>query len=330
MMLSSPLKRFGMDGRFHSPLLVRRLEEAALSGRNLLLSGDTGTGKELAARAFAELMGTPNAPLSLFIFNAARFASREEAASTLFGVAPRFFSGVDARMGLIEQAHGGVLFIDELHNLPIEHQRMLLRVMEDGQVARLGESTLQRVEVRFILASNAGGDTCGLASDLFARLRRVSIPPLNARIADIPQLFCALFRRTLERRGLNADEAISRLTADHMEALCLMDFSAGNVRILVDLADRLTTRIMVVTHVKEAISAVFGEQFETSIIARRQKAASGDKDLSRYEQHKDLIIATHRKNRKNLSQTERDLKSAGVGCSRRWLRVFLKKWGEKN
>ncbi len=334
MMRALPAERFGMAGQFHTPLLVRQIEEAASSGRNILVAGESGTGKELAARAFARVMGKSGGPLPLWEFNAARFASREEAASTLFGVVPRFFSGVDAREGLIEQATGGVLFIDEIHNLPEQTQRMLLRVIEDGKVTRLGESRPRQVDVRFILSSNDQGATCGLARDLFARLRLLTIEPLSARVADIPSLFKAILLDMLKRRGVHAEEIVALMTTDHMEALCLEDFSAGNVRMLVDLADRITTRALSARPRDErtlkSLRAVFGERFGAGVVARRRKDMARVKSDSPYEQNRDLIVAVYRENERNLSQTVRDLNAKGCRFSRRWIGVFLEKWGEKS
>ncbi|MCP4199219.1 MAG: sigma-54-dependent Fis family transcriptional regulator [Proteobacteria bacterium] len=128
----APHERFGMAGNFHVGQLLQNLQQAAISGRHILLAGPSGAGKELCAHALASMMGTPNAPLPLIAHNAARFTSEEEAASTLFGIGPKVFSNVDSRPGLVEQAHSGALFLDEIHNLPERVQRSLLRVIEDG------------------------------------------------------------------------------------------------------------------------------------------------------------------------------------------------------
>lgn len=326
--MSTPfIDRNTMAGKFHTALLLRQLKEAAISVRHVLLAGETGTGKELAAHALAAMMGEPNRPLKMAVYNGARFASREEAISTLFGVAPRFFSGVDARPGIIETMGDGVLFLDELHSLPAESQRMILRIIEDGKTNRLGETTVRTVPVRFIIASNAKGHHWGLARDLFARLRLIEIPPLHERVADIPGIFDALLRKIMSQRNVESDDVLNLLAGDHYEALCLEKFCDANVRALVDLADRLTTRIIASGNPQKAVAQVFGERFGDGFVATRQKGANRSKSLSQYELNKGQILSTYRECRGNLSATERKLKSAGIKCTRRWLAVFLEKWG---
>jgi hypothetical protein len=326
-----PLDRFGMAGRFHAGSLLKDLEEATLSARHVLLAGPTGTGKELAARAIASMSAKVGAGPAILAHNAARFASADEAAATLFGVGPHVFSGVDGRPGLIEQAEGGVLFLDEVHNLPERVQRGLLRVIEDGETARIGETRTRPAGVSFVLASNQDGPTCGLAHDLFARLRRVRVPPLAERIADVPCIFDAVLKGALSRHGIGEADVLPLLGGDHYETLCLHGFENDNVRGLVDLADRLATRIAAKAAPPEAVTAVFMEHFGDGPVAARYGNKAGEADgTSHYERHKDLVIAAFRECGGNLSATERLLRDRGVRASRRWIAVFLEKWGVRS
>lgn len=322
-------EQFGLAGRFHAAPLLRALREAALSERHVLLTGPSGTGKELAARGLAALAGGPDTPLPLLTHNAARFSSEEEATSTLFGVAPRVFSNVDARVGLLEQAHGGALFLDEVHNLPGRVQRSLLRLLEDGQIARLGETQTRPAEVRLILASNMPGPDHGLAHDLLARLRVVALGPLAERAADVPTIFQTVLREGFGRLGVDADKVLNLLGGDHFESLCLDGFHTDNVRGLVDLSDRLATRLAAGADEASAVATVFQERFADGPVARRQAGESEPSSRSSYERNRETILAAFRECDGNLSATERLLRERGLRTSRRWLAVFLDRWGAR-
>ena len=227
----------GMTGRFHATCISRSLEESARSKLNLLLSGPSGTGKELAAQALSEIMGRP-----LTVQNAARFSSSEEAAASLFGVGPKVFSGVSDRAGYIERADGGILFLDEAHNLPRRLQKSLLRIIEDGVLVRIGETEEREVDIRFVLASNKKGKTNGLVKDLYNRLRVVDIPPLAQRRADIPELFTHLLDKAFDAQGISAPPAADLLRQAHYESLMLDGFEDANIRGLIGIADKIATR----------------------------------------------------------------------------------------
>jgi transcriptional regulator with AAA-type ATPase domain len=340
-MLETPSsERFGIVGRFHAAPYIRCLAEAACSGRHLLLAGPSGTGKELSAHAVARLLSPSDTPLKMIPHNAARFSSEEEAAASLFGVAPKVFSNVDARIGLIEAAEGGVLFLDEIHNLPTRVQRSLLRVIEDGQFARIGEVVTRKSEVRFVFAGNAPSPDFGLAPDLLARLRVVRVPPLCERSADIPTLFIHLLHIALSRQNMNVDTVSPHLKGDHFESLCLDSFQGDNVRGLIDLADRISTKIVSGIDPKDAVASVFSERFLDSNTGASprlsgvvsKKTLDGREGIRRggvasnYESHRDIIVAAYRECDGNLSATVRLLTERGIRCSRRWLAIFLDKW----
>jgi two-component system nitrogen regulation response regulator NtrX len=326
------------------------MREAAESSRHVLLSGPSGSGKELTARGLAALMGLPGPPLPFLAHNAARFSSEEEATSTLFGVAARVFSNVSARPGLIEEAGVGVLFLDEVHNLPDRVQRSLLRVIEDGQTARIGETGLRPTNARFVLASNMPPPDHGLAHDLLARLRVAPVAPLKERIADIPSIFDQLLTQAAKSKSFAPDQVLPLLSADHYEAMCLDRFEAANVRGLTDLVDRLVSRVATGVTPARAVATLFAERFPSNPVIRRRgstpgvlppdappnidsaageavsEAPPGDGN-SHYERHRDAIISAYRECGGNLSAAKRLLLSRGIRCSRRWLRFFVKKWG---
>ncbi len=344
MVTPPPLDRFGMAGSFHSGTIIQGLLEAARSSRHVLLTGPSGAGKELAASALCRMLSTTESPLPMLDYNAARFTSEDEATATLFGVAPRVFSNVDARPGLIEQARGGVLFLDEVHNLPVRVQRSLLRTIEGDCYSRIGESKRRSTEVTFVLASNEPPPGYGLAHDLLARLRVVTIPPLRERIADIPDIFMVALSRELERNGLGEEAVFRQLGADHFEAMCLDGFAATNVRGILDLVDRLVAKMVTGIPPKEAVAVVFQQRFGNGPVATRHATnktsqpatpmgdvdtpAAGNGDVgSHYEVYRKQIEIAFEQCRGNLTATERMLRSSGIRCSRRWLGIYTKKWG---
>jgi transcriptional regulator with GAF, ATPase, and Fis domain len=167
----------------------------------VLIIGETGTGKELVARAIHQL--SPRAKQPLVTVNCAAIPEAL-LESELFGYARGAFTGASqSRLGRIHSAHGGTLFLDEIGELPLSIQAKLLRFLQEGEVQRLGSPDIVRVDVRVIAATNA--DLTHLISenrfreDLYYRLTvfPIVVSPLRERPEDIPalsqhflQLFC--------------------------------------------------------------------------------------------------------------------------------------------
>ena len=342
-----PANRYGLNGPFHTATLLQQLSEAAHSNRHVLLTGPSGSGKELAANALAKMLGKADEALEVLAFNAARFTSEDEATATVFGVAPKVFSNVDQRPGLIEQAKGGVLFLDEVHNLPARVQRSLLRTIEDGAFSRIGESRPRPADVHWVLASNEPGPGFGLAHDLLARLRVTTIPPLRERLADIPEIFLSAIIMSLTSNGFDGRGIGALFGGDHFEAMCLDGFVHQNVRGILDVVDRLVSKMITGVQPADAIASVFLERFGDGPVTKRYAKAPSPApasprheptkpgrpstipggDNSHYEQYKPEIIKAYLACGGNLTATERMLKSAGIRCTRRWIGVFAKKWG---
>ena len=173
------------------PLLaaMARLETLAATSLPMLIGGESGTGKELAARHVHRASRRAGQP-----FVAVNCAALSETLilSDLFGHARGAFTGADReRAGVFETAQGGTVFLDEIGDLPPPAQGMLLRVLQEGEVRRLGESLPRRVDVRVVAATHrdlaeqvAAGS---FRRDLFYRLKGalVTLPPLRERGADV-------------------------------------------------------------------------------------------------------------------------------------------------
>jgi transcriptional regulator with GAF, ATPase, and Fis domain/tetratricopeptide (TPR) repeat protein len=197
--------------------LLRRVAPSDLS---VLVCGDSGTGKELAARALHELSPRAAGP---FVSESCAALPATLIESELFGFLKGSFTGAERDSdGLFERASGGTLFLDEVGELPLELQAKLLRVLETREVRRLGEADARPVDFRLVVATNrdlsAEVEEGRFRLDLLYRIDgvRVSMPPLSERPQDIPLLvdhFLRLEERRSGRRQRCADAVLARLAA---------------------------------------------------------------------------------------------------------------------
>ncbi|MBK7859614.1 MAG: sigma 54-interacting transcriptional regulator [Archangiaceae bacterium] len=199
----------------------------------VLVRGETGTGKELVARAVHESSARSGGPFVIVDCTSLTDTLFE---SELFGHAKGAFTGaLKARAGAFEEAEGGTLFLDEVGELPLEHQAKLLRVIEARTVRRVGESQHRPINVRIVSATHrdlASQVTAGhFREDLYFRLAVLTlwVPPLRQRLEDIPLLVNAF----LESRG-----ASQQLPPDVLEALVSRSWP-GNVRELRNVIERV-------------------------------------------------------------------------------------------
>lgn len=196
----------GMIGRTPSMRrLFRLIRRVAPHARNVLVRGETGVGKELVARAL-HLSGPRRQRRFLAMNCAAVAASMYE--SQLFGHVKGAFAGAsDARPGLFEFADGGTVFLDEVANLPLPTQAKLLRILESGEVRRLGAIEAVHADVQVIAATSRDSQTDVAAGrfrvDLLSRLSvvEITVPPLRHRREDIPHLAAAFIREIGARLG---------------------------------------------------------------------------------------------------------------------------------
>ena len=224
----------------HSPALraaMDKLEQVAPTSATVLLLGETGTGKELFARALHAASRRRRAPL-IKVSCAAISASLLE--SELFGHEKGAFTTALARhTGRFELAHGGTLFLDEIGELPLEAQAKLLRVLQEHEIERVGGTQSIPVDVRIVAATNrdlAGAVRSGrFREDLYYRLAvfPIEVPPLRARRADVPELAGAFVKRHARSLG----KPLAGLSDDALAALAAYDWP-GNVRELHNVIER--------------------------------------------------------------------------------------------
>ncbi|MBN2496417.1 MAG: sigma-54-dependent Fis family transcriptional regulator [Deltaproteobacteria bacterium] len=214
---------------------VRELVElAAAEAAPVLVTGETGTGKNVAAKAIHY-----RSPASHEPFVAINCAALPESLieAELFGHARGAFTGATAaRRGIFEMAEGGTLLLDEIGDMPTALQSKLLNVLEDKQVRRVGGESFIPVDVRIIASTSRDLEASvgeSFRSDLFYRLSviRIHLPPLRERREDIPELCAFLLRRSMSRRQR------IELEPDELERLKDYDWP-GNVRELKNVLER--------------------------------------------------------------------------------------------
>jgi formate hydrogenlyase transcriptional activator len=216
---------------------LTELQQVAVSDVTVLLLGETGTGKELLARALHA-----RSRRSSRTFMPVNCAALPEnlVESELFGHERGAFTGAEARtIGRFELAHHGTLFLDEIGDLPLNAQAKLLRVLQDGEVHRLGSNAAVKVDVRLVAATNqdltARVGERAFREDLFYRLSvfPIRVPPLRERQDDIPLLANHLALQCARRAG-------KRVTEIEQAALDLLTSYAwpGNVRELQNVMER--------------------------------------------------------------------------------------------
>lgn len=224
----------------HSPALqaiTRQIDLVAPTQSVVLIQGETGTGKEVVAREIHRRSQRASRPL--IKVNCAA-VPRELYESEFFGHAKGAFTGaLRDRAGRFELADGGTLFLDEIGEIPLDLQAKLLRVLQEGEIERLGEDRTRRIDVRVIAATNrnlrAEAEAGRFRQDLFYRLSvfPMELPPLRKRVEDIPLLaehFLSRFSRQLGR-------PIPRLTLANVQELQRYPWP-GNVRELQHALER--------------------------------------------------------------------------------------------
>ena len=217
--------------------VLQQIEQVAETDATVLITGETGTGKELIARAIHNISSRRRRPL-LKINCAALPANLIE--SELFGHERGAFTGaMERKIGRFELADGGTVFLDEIGELPVELQAKLLRVLQEGEFERVGNSKTMKVNVRVLSATNRNLETAiekkEFRSDLYYRLNVFPIhcPPLRERKEDIPFLikhFCQKFEHKIGKK-------VTSIPSKVMDALTAYNWP-GNIRELENVIER--------------------------------------------------------------------------------------------
>ncbi|MBS0205207.1 MAG: sigma-54-dependent Fis family transcriptional regulator [Planctomycetes bacterium] len=220
--------------------LYEQMKKAARSSSDLLIRGETGTGKELIAREMHRLSDRAGGPF-VAVNTAAIPESLTE--SELFGHVRGAFTGADSnRTGVFEQADGGTLFLDEIGDMPLAAQTKMLRVLQERVIQPVGAPRTLPVNVRIISATHQDLESAmadgGFRADLFYRLKGVElhVPPLRSRREDI----LVLAHHFLERCAMDTGTQRPELTSDSVDVLLTHSWP-GNVRELEQSIQRATT-----------------------------------------------------------------------------------------
>jgi formate hydrogenlyase transcriptional activator len=217
--------------------VLRQVETVAPTDATVLIYGETGTGKELIARAIHNL--SPRRPQAFVKLNCAAIPTGL-VESELFGHERGAFTGaITQRIGRFELANHGTVFLDEIADLPLELQPKLLRVLQEREFERLGNSRTLRSDARLIAATN--GDLAAMVeaqrfrADLFYRLNvfPIHLPPLRERVEDIP----LLVRHFVQHFARRMNRTIETISSDTMESLVRYQWP-GNIRELENVMER--------------------------------------------------------------------------------------------
>lgn len=300
----------------------------------VMITGETGTGKELVARAIVQHSSLAHKP-----FIAINCAAIPEnlLESELFGHEPGSFTGAtERRIGKFEQCHGGTIFLDEITEMPLSIQAKLLRVLQEGEITRLGSNQSIKVSVRCLAASNQDLEKIVAAKqfrqDLYYRLNvvRIRLPALRDRVDDIPLLVDYFIQRATKRKGSRSNPHI---TSEALQKLCAHRW-LGNVRELQNTIERAV--LMCASGNIEAKNLILEDPKND----HRQTKGSHDTGLESaidtlfHEATKDprfklLPYAEHMLIRHALIQTQgNQLKAANMlGITRATLRNRMEKFG---
>ena len=292
--------------------ILRLIERIASTNSTVLISGESGTGKELIAKAILYHSDRKDKP---FVTLNCGAIPENLIESELFGHVKGSFTGaIKDHRGLIETAHGGTLFLDEIGEIPLPLQVKLLRFLQEGECRRVGETQIQKFDVRIISATNRNLEEAvkdGIfREDLLFRLSVIPIymPPLRERREDIPLLATHLLQRLCDTHSRN----VTGISSETLKKLMDYDWH-GNVR-------ELENTIEYALHLTDDRQTIKDEQLPKKFINLAERSEMPQNFLSIDEYSKRTIVA--------LQADHSEEQIAGIlGISRKNLWEKRKRWG---
>jgi len=290
--------------------LLSMIEKVSHVSANVLITGETGTGKELVAKAIHFNSNRADKPFVAINCSAVPETIFE---SEIFGIEKGVATGVDKRIGKIEQAHEGTLFLDEMADMPQSCQAKMLRVIEEGRVEPVGARKAVPVDVRILAATNkelrAEAEKGVFREDLFYRLHVVNlhIPPLRERREDIRILAGHFLIESARRFGRDQ----MRFSTEAMERLMSYTWP-GNVR---ELRNEVERAVILAPSQEIAVDDLSQE------VMKRRETGPTESALSVRSNEKELIRKALADSRGNRSEAARLL-----GISREGLRKKMKRY----
>jgi DNA-binding NtrC family response regulator len=301
------------------------LESVAPSRQPLLITGETGTGKELIARAVHQLsgLGGPFVAINLAGLDDTMFSD------TLFGHQRGAFTGADrAREGLIRQASGGTLFLDEIGDLSPGSQVKLLRLLQEGEYLPLGADKIQRSDARILAATHANlkskMELGAFRPDLFYRLcsHRVELPPLRERPEDLPLLTAHFLKKAASQLGKPAPVAPVELN----RYLSAYRFP-GNIReleaIIFDAVARSASRILPLESIVAALGGDLGAPLPSTAVANHCPVCPFAEKFPTLKDAEELVI----REALRLADNNQRLAATYLGITRQALNKRLSRAG---
>ena len=299
--------------------IYRLIERASKSDVPVLLQGETGTGKELAARAIHYNSTRKD---QRFLSQNCATLSPELLQSELFGHKKGAFTGAtEDHIGIFEAADGGTVFLDEIADAPPQLQRSLLRVLQEGEIRRVGETEDRTVDVRIIAATNRDlkqeVENGSFREDLYYRLHviQIDMPPLREYLEDVPLLAKHLLTRAKE----DANKSVGGLTVGAIRALTNYNWP-GNVR-------ELENEIRRAVALAEEDGAITPDLFSESIghtVSDTPVEYQGHLQDHVQEYERRLIRDALEKCEGNITHTARELGMTRVGLHKKINRLGLR------